>query len=376
MKIFTNFIFLALLLISKVQLMKIKSVANSTETITLVSVMRYTDETPIPLSLIIGFNTKIIFYKMGTNTEFNAKFTNDGFYEVRLIPGHYLRRIESDGFFGSYEHTEVLSQNDPTYTQYRIYLTSNGKVLPKKLIVLSSIRGKILNSQTGIAFNETSLRSKNASVTFRNIKTNETISSSILPQGIYSANLPSGEYERMSSVIGFSDSTTIMTVLTSSNETDPNNRILISEVQHGGYRMILTWGLLPKDLDSHLILPTNPISEVFFDNKTDSEGLAALDIDAQEGLGPETITLKIIRSGLYRYFVHFYSNEISFVNSNARVVVYNENKQILDVRIPQKVEVEKMNYTFWHVFDIDGDLNQLTVVNQMTLNAPFPNAVV
>ncbi|MBA4382487.1 MAG: hypothetical protein C0406_07975, partial [Sideroxydans sp.] len=57
-----------------------------------------------------------------------------------------------------------------------------------------------------------------------------------------------------------------------------------------GMRIVLNWGELPSDLDSHLIFPSN---HIYFNSKTGSTSSdAKLDVDDTTSYGPETITIE------------------------------------------------------------------------------------
>jgi hypothetical protein len=78
-------------------------------------------------------------------------------------------------------------------------------------------------------------------------------------------------------------------------------------------RIVLTWGLNPSDLDSHLTGPAigGDRFHVYFVNRTYSEGgvtYAELDVDDVSSFGPETISIYEQIAGTYRYSVHDYTN--------------------------------------------------------------------
>lgn len=91
-----------------------------------------------------------------------------------------------------------------------------------------------------------------------------------------------------------------------------------------GMRIVLNWGLEPKDLDAHLAYPGN---HVYFNNKKGDQ--SNLDVDHVDSFGPETITITKKKLGVkYLYAVHNYSEgdkkgsaSISSL-SKAKVFVY------------------------------------------------------
>lgn len=77
----------------------------------------------------------------------------------------------------------------------------------------------------------------------------------------------------------------------------------------GTYRVVLTWGELPGDLDSHLTGPTGTGTDRFhlFYGRRATNG-DTLDVDDVSSFGPETVTFAPRGvNGVYRYSVHNYS---------------------------------------------------------------------
>jgi uncharacterized protein YfaP (DUF2135 family) len=102
-------------------------------------------------------------------------------------------------------------------------------------------------------------------------------------------------------------------------------------LQEGQIRVVLTWGKTPRDLDAHLEgpLPNNEKFHVYYHQQGDlkSKEYVRLDVDAQNGEGPETITVLGVVPGTYRYFVHDYSDRDApdsraLAESGAEVKVY------------------------------------------------------
>ncbi|MDZ4182624.1 MAG: hypothetical protein U1B83_07100, partial [Candidatus Cloacimonadaceae bacterium] len=76
------------------------------------------------------------------------------------------------------------------------------------------------------------------------------------------------------------------------------------------YRIILTWGSRPHDLDAHLIgpRPDNGTFHIWYRNRVLIEGKDYLDRDDMDGYGPETVTIYKHAKGEYHYHVHDYSH--------------------------------------------------------------------
>lgn len=136
-------------------------------------------------------------------------------------------------------------------------------------------------------------------------------------------------------------------------------------------RIKLTWGATPSDLDSHLLGPTGDGSNRFhtyYSNKAymyNNQRYADLDLDDTSSYGPETTTIyKKSASGVYRYYIHDYSNRNSsnstaLANSGATVEVY------IGSALMAKYKVPSGGGTVWHVFDYEAGTGTLTPGGEM-----------
>lgn len=137
--------------------------------------------------------------------------------------------------------------------------------------------------------------------------------------------------------------------------------LLSPNLAEGEMRIVLEWGASPRDLDSHLVGPTNNGGEfhVYYGNKQfyeDGVVHAELDIDDVSSYGPETITIHNIKNGHYRYYVHDYTNGW---NTSSTAMSYSSAK----VKVFSKGEYREFNVqtnqagVIWNVFNIqDGKL--------------------
>lgn len=94
------------------------------------------------------------------------------------------------------------------------------------------------------------------------------------------------------------------------------------------FRVVLTWGENPYDLDSHLTGPysaTDTTSRFHVYYSSTTADVASLDVDDTSSYGPETITVSppsgssTLRPGVYRYSVHHYSGSETIGTSGANV---------------------------------------------------------
>jgi uncharacterized protein YfaP (DUF2135 family) len=133
------------------------------------------------------------------------------------------------------------------------------------------------------------------------------------------------------------------------------------------FTITLTWGANPADLDAHLVVPTSGTpTDVYFANKgtLTSSPFANLDIDDQNGFGPEVVTMLPNFTGTYRYVVHLFTGTGSLPTSGARVVVARGGTQLLNLPVPSAGTGR-----CWQVFTINGASGAVTSVNTLFSSA-------
>lgn len=171
------------------------------------------------------------------------------------------------------------------------------------------------------------------------------------------------------------------------------NIVISPEIQTSAeYRIVLTWGETPRDLDSHLICTGDSNYHVYFgmkdyrgsgssdqnENGTSGERTeyASLDRDDVTSYGPETTTVKVKEGNSYIYAVHNFTNGSArpgqaeawnLAHSGAKVVVYDGNGIIFDGNVPTDQEG-----ITWEVFRIEN--GRLVVTNQISFNYPGAGA--
>jgi len=146
------------------------------------------------------------------------------------------------------------------------------------------------------------------------------------------------------------------------NKTVVENAVLSETLEEDQYRVVLTWGSSPSDLDSHL---EGPGYHVYYSSKTGKD--AELDVDDTSSYGPETITFKTEDDKTYIYYVHDYSNKgnvssTALANSDAVVRIFNGNKMLNELRVPGEAGV------YWNVFSIRN--GQISYGNTVGASSP------
>ena len=132
------------------------------------------------------------------------------------------------------------------------------------------------------------------------------------------------------------------------------------------YRIVLTWGAFPPDLDAHLSgpKPDGGMFHIWWRNKVLIGGKNFLDRDDQHSYGPETITIYKPARGVYTYAVHNYSgrnqrHSLDLSYSQAHVDVYADGRLQASFDVPRGKPGN-----VWEVFKIDQNM-QIVPVYQM-----------
>ncbi len=116
-----------------------------------------------------------------------------------------------------------------------------------------------------------------------------------------------------------------------------------------GATMRLTWGASPSDIDSHLHTPDG--SHVFYSSKGSLTGapFASLDVDDVTGFGPEVTTIRRPRVGIYRFYLHNFSQSFTpgMTGSPTRVELNYLGRPVVFSPPPGEG-----NALYWHMFDL------------------------
>jgi hypothetical protein len=118
--------------------------------------------------------------------------------------------------------------------------------------------------------------------------------------------------------------------------------------------MRLTWGASPSDIDSHLRTPDG--SHVFYASKglLTATPFSSLDVDDTTGFGPEVTTIRRPRVGIYRFYLHNFSQSFTpgMTGSPTRVELNYVGRTV--VFSPPAGEGSAL---WWHLFDLEISTN-------------------
>jgi hypothetical protein len=137
----------------------------------------------------------------------------------------------------------------------------------------------------------------------------------------------------------------------------------------GNLRVVLDWGQDPPDLDAHLVKVG--AYHISYRDMKKVEDQAKLDHDAQNGYGPETITImQLDPHASYVFFVHDFTHRgdktsTALGQSHAHVSVFS------DTQLLRTFEVPKGAGNHWSVFFFqNGQIVPASALGEKPLEAP------
>ncbi|MER1984407.1 MAG: S-layer homology domain-containing protein [Solibacillus sp.] len=185
--------------------------------------------------------------------------------------------------------------------------------------------------------------------------------------GYYTVNVPAGVYTGEFSAPGYLTTHMVATATSDYFSTDQHATAMRAAASQE-VKVMLTWDERPSDLDSHLVGPTADNGEfhiAYYEKQYTENGIvfADLDWDDTSSYGPETTTIRQLKDGEYRFYVHNFSGQSGYDTalrkSGAKVAVYLGNattpKETFIVPTGEGTE------TIWNVFDLIVTNNGETV---------------
>ena len=237
----------------------------------------------------------------------------------------------------------VQSDSDGTIT----FDSENSVTIPSPSVRKGAditVKGNVINAVNGDGV-------PNATLTFRKGGKGDASETKTDGDGNFTIKLSSGDYSVVCKAEGFIEETKSLYVPSSSTDWDCE-LVMSPDVARGEARVVLTWGSAPSDLDSHLI---GNGTHVWYGEMGSSS--AVLDLDDQDGYGPETTTIKDL-NGSYTFVVHNYSGDGSLADSGAQVTVYLPGKS------PTTIDIGSSGDSgTWVVFELNN--GELKIINEI-----------
>lgn len=266
----------------------------------------------------------------------------DGSYSINyLSPGTYALSATKTGYQNGSKSGVVVTIGVTTTANMTMVSTSG------------AITGTVVNATTGAGI-------VGATVAITGPAT-RTITTGT--GGSFSATgLSAGTYTITSSATGYIADVKSVTVATGGTVT--TNIPLSPVMANNEYRVVLSWGATPLDLDLHAYVPTGTgCYHVFYDNMGSATNMpyTMLDVDDVSGYGPETITVKQLLNGTYQFWVDNYSDTPDITTSGATVKLYSGATLVRTFTIP----ATPTGNGAWHVFDFTPSTGQIATVNTL-----------
>lgn len=242
-----------------------------------------------------------------------------------------------------------------------VYVTDQNNHRVRRIIapVLTTLTGTVRNAATGAGLAGVSI----------SVGTNTVVSDAT---GAYALpGLLVGPVQLIATNAGFIGLTNSLTL---TNAATNQFSFAMSPVILGAntFRIVLTWGAQPADLDSYTMTPVigGMQHEVNFFNRGSltAAPFVFLDVDDVNGFGPETTTITNLFPGTYEFYVENFSGTPAIAGSGAQVSVYSAAGLLQTITVPATG-----SGFYWRVLQIDGASGQLTVLNVVTNVQPtFP----
>ena len=232
------------------------------------------------------------------------------------------------------------------------------KITLQKDLTKDSVKIKAINAVTGSAI-------LNANVTVKfglDRDDNSTAYSGITDSNGYFevTDMPYGQYSYILSKDGFISTSLNLTV--DDNTASSTNLSLSPSLADGEMRIRLTWGLNPRDLDSHLIKRTdgNQDYHIYYSNKNGTNG-DKLDRDDTSGNGTETTTISGLNiNSIYTYYVHnYHGDSYGKIKDSSASVKISSGETELTYYPPNE------NGEYWRVFTIENGIIKPCTTNCM-----------
>lgn len=316
---------------------------------------------------IDGVTIKIYSDQSGQDTPIAVNTNVTGEYVQGLTEGTYKIVLSKDGYV---DLSTFVTVTDNVLTSYSYVMLTTGEsqqAASLKGVVISATDSQNVEGAT-VSFLKGFDKTSNGDQDVIDSSTHTTTGS----DGTFSIEdgVNAGYYTVEVSKDGYSTYHRNETVKPGENEFAINMSPAI-ETQ-GTYRIVLTWGSSPRDLDSHLICTGNEDYHVYYGDKVSYDNKASLDWDDTTSYGPETITVEIGQGNSYIYAVHNFTDRNAtagegqawnLANSGAKVEVYDSSGIIFDGNVPVGVQG-----TTWEVFRIEN--GRLIVTNNVGFDHP------
>lgn len=269
-----------------------------------------------------------------------------GNYVLTLPVGDYRIEISASGYIDFISYATV-TENYNTYMETFLMVAGSASET-------GTATGIINNALTGDGVEGVSLSIRNG---WNNREYGEIVSSAMTDSsGKYSVTLPLGNYTMIAEKSGYVTGT--INIIVQSGTTYSQNGTITPIISGDNFRIVLTWGENPRDLDSHVegTLSDGNKFHVYYGSKSQYDGeveICNLDVDDTTSYGPETITLNATTDNPYYYYIYRYAGSGTVATSEAKIKVYQGANLVASFNVP----TDQGGEDYWNVFAIvNGEL--------------------
>lgn len=265
----------------------------------------------------------------------------------------------------SQNYSVTISANDyVTYVAVSEVVEEETVTLNAMLVKEGSgtVKGTVVSATSAMTISDVTLNVRSG----LNMKTGTIVKTGKSnASGAFTFELEAGYYTIEMLCDGYT--TGYVNVLVNSGEAVVANGSLSPIMTSSTYRVVLTWGRSPEDLDSHLIgqAADGSTYHVYYSDKhaynNSGREVANLDVDDTTSYGPETTTFIVETTGKYEFIVHRYSSRGSLPDSGATVEVYNGTRLIAKYTVDS---TQSDSYRYWEVFTIENGI--FKTINEMS----------
>lgn len=306
-----------------------------------------------------GLDNATVTLSAENRTVYSTATDMDGYYEIKVptIDADYELEFAKASYKSEKLYEVDTDTKETTFSQENIYLANEDSNKYMCTLYFYDALNKADN-------NIDMMPLYNVYLTIRsgvNNQSGETVYEGYVNGSNLAIELPVGMYTVNMSTDNYIDAHCSLFV---SGET--NNRADIyatPRLEDDEYRIVLTWNEIPYDLDSHLFAPVDDVStddyHICYYHMGDDDGNTVLDVDDTNSYGPETVTIRHIKRGQYKYYVADFTNcsrniedSMEMSNSMATVRVYDKDGLADTFYVPANKPG-----VIWEVFEIrDGNI--------------------
>ncbi|CAF0828798.1 unnamed protein product [Adineta ricciae] len=246
--------------------------------------------------------------------------------------------------YGRYSVTIYDQQSDNVLVETLVNVVPEQEIcMPKKFVLRDSVNNILVGATVQIKLQGQIV------FTGKTDATGTVEIPSTLPKNCYDVEINSGSSQHKASVFRM--------IVYENRGADVSTQFICRQLQSDQLEIVLKWGLLPRDLDSHVFVSDG--RHVYFRAKY--QGNVSLDCDVTNGNGPETIKISLQPNLKYLYVVHRYSREGLLTKSGATVTFNNGElgNSTSPYQIVQIPVVNQPDANFWIVCEIDGTTKKI-----------------